>query len=652
MNKFSLFFSLAFLSFFVPSFAQSYEDDFVDKTEAPYFKASTSSGVSVELPLKSTSAKANIAGNIADVVIIQTYINNTDSVIEADYVFPGSSQSAVYGLQMKIEDRTIIAKVKEKSEAKEEYETAKSEGKTAALLEQNRPNVFQMHVGNILPKDKIVVTISYTETIVPTKGVYEFVYPTVVSSRYVRNEDQGQDNWTTNPFAQGNNEKVNLPEQQFDIAVSLNSPTPISRLNSLSHKTKIDFKDTHKAFVKLDNGSRTEEKDFIIQYELTSEKVESGLLLYDNGDEKFFMLTAQPPKRVLPSEIPAREYIFIIDVSGSMNGFPIDISKSLMKELLSDLRPIDRFNLILFANGREQVFRSPVSCTEENIDRAISMIDEQNGSGGTDLLPALEEALHMSSNTDISKSVVILTDGLISVEKEAFDLIRTQCNHANFFAFGIGGSMNRYLMEGLAHIGNTEPIIVTSQHQAERKADEFREMILSPVLTNIKVDFDGFNTYDIQPSSYSDLFVEKPLVIFGKYKGEVKGKIKISGTGGNKKYKEVVDVKNVSPYSENQALKYLWARKKIQLLSDYNTLAGEDELQEEITALGIKYSLLTKFTSFVGVDSEVRTASNVEVSSGGNGSVPEPHEWALIVLCLILIGVGYYKWKVGQLFNS
>ncbi|NNF02567.1 MAG: trypsin, partial [Bacteroidia bacterium] len=293
------------------------------------------------------------------------------------------------------------------------------------------------------------------------------------------------------------------------------------------------------------------------------------------------------------------------------------------------LRPQDRFNVLLFAAASAQFSPRSIEANKENLAMAFDFIDRQEGQGSTLLLPALKRALDMPHDDNYSRTVVIATDGYVTVEKESFDLIRENLGEANFFPFGIGPSVNRYIIEGMARAGGGAPLIITNQLEANAQALKFRKYIESPVLTNIKIDYDGFDVYDVEPKSYPDIFSERPLIVFGKYRGDAKGKVMISGLSGDKKFSRTMNVKEFASTDNNEALSYLWARNKIMTLSDYNSVARNEELKNEITRLGLKYNLLTEFTSFVGVDERNRMKEVVKTSSG---AVPEPHEWMLMAL--------------------
>ncbi len=584
------------------------------KTLSPYFLVKSDDPEVDQLSLKSTTVKVHIAGVIADVLVTQVYKNEGRRPLEAIYVFPASARAAVYGMKMTIGARTITAKIERREDARRQYEDAKQAGKSASLLEQQRPNVFQMNVANILPSDVIKVELKYTELLVPTDAVYEFAYPTVVGPRYseqATDDANPWENWVGNPYLH----QGEPPTYAFDMAVNLSSGLPIQELTCSSHKVNITYEGPALSRINLDPSEKYGgNRDFILKYRLAGGRIETGLLLFEGGEENFFLLMMQPPKRVSQRQIPPREYIFIVDVSGSMHGFPLDISKRLLKDLIGSLRPTDRFNVLLFAGGSSLMSEQSLPATPENIGHAITIIERERGGGGTRLLPALKRALALPKAEGYSRSVVIATDGYVSVEEEAFDLIRHNLGNANMFAFGIGSSVNRHLIEGMARVGMGEPFIITNPQEAPEKAQKLRKLIQSPVLTGITVDFGGFQIYDVEPASIPDLLADRPLIVFGKWRGKPLGSIEVRGTSGKKSFTERLDVAHTRPLEANSALRYLWARHRIALLSDYNRLSPKDERVQEVTSLGLTYHLLTAYTSFIAVDTQVRVVDGKAVT--------------------------------------
>jgi Ca-activated chloride channel homolog len=355
----------------VAAAAQTAEAPDADKTLSPFFLVRSDDPSVDQLPLLSTRADVTIAGTIADVVVTQTYKNDGTRPIEALYVFPASTRAAVYGMKMKIEDRIIVAEIHEREQARQEYETAKKEGKSASLLEQQRPNVFQMNVANIMLGDVIAVELRYTELLAPREVVYEFVYPTVVGPRYSNKSAAGappSEKGVASPY-QHEGEK---PLYNFGIRVRLIAGIPIQEITCPSHQTNISHDGKKAATVELapeeTNGGN---RDFILHYRFDGDHIESGLLLAPGGDENFFLLMVEPPRRVEPDDVPPREYIFIMDVSGSMNGFPLETSKTLLRNVLTQLRSCDFFNVIFFSGGDWTLSPQSLPAGQKNIQYAL-----------------------------------------------------------------------------------------------------------------------------------------------------------------------------------------------------------------------------------------------------------------------------------------
>jgi len=600
----------------------------LNRTLSPYFVVDHGEPGVEALPLKHTRADVAISGVIADVRVTQVYRNEGSVPIEARYVFPASPRAAVHALRLRVGTRVVDAEIREKRQARAEFAQAKREGKSAALLEQQRPNVFTMAIANVMPGDEIAVELRYTETIVPTEGTYRFVFPTVVGPRYNGGADEsGQpsesmklEGWIAQPILR----QGVAARHTFALNARVVAPLPIAALTSPSHELQIGGVGTREVRLALPAASAHANRDVVIDYRLAGASIDAGLLVQRGktpADENFFLLMAEPPARVAGADVLPRDYVFIVDVSGSMHGFPLDVAKALLRDLIGRLRPSDTFNVIPFAGGSSQLASQSLPASEENIARAIRFINGQTGNGGTELLPALRRALALPTDHGRARTFVIVTDGYVTVEKEAFDLVRSRAGQANLFAFGIGSSVNRYLIEGLARAGKGEPFFVLSPQQAEVEAVRFRKMIEQPVLTRIRVRFpegvDGsFEAYDLDAPQLPDLFAQRPLVLLGKFRGELKGTIEIEGLAAGGAVRLPIDVAQAAQAASPQGLpgdglkyeglKYLWARSRIAQLGDFTRLGADDALVREITALGLKYNLLTDYTSFIAIDKVVR----------------------------------------------
>lgn len=621
------------------------------KTLSPYFFIRGENEALDSFPLKSTDVKVQVNGVIADVVVRQTYANNGGAPIHAKYIFPASTRAAVEGMTMTLGNRRIVAKIKEKEEAKKDFEKAKKQGKSASLLSQKRPNVFSMNVANIMPGDTVEIELHYTELLVPDKGIYEFVYPAVVGPRYSHQSKEGasdMNTWIENPYLK----KDAVDPTGFSITAHLSTGMALYDVACSTHQTNINFHSPSIAHIIL-KESETEggNRDYILRYRLADKKIQSGLIFYAGKDENFFLLTVQPPKQISIRDIPPREYIFVVDVSGSMSGFPLDVSKQVLENLIGSLRPSDLFNVILFAGDFQQMSQASLPATQENIKRAIHVISRQRGGGGTELNAAMRKAMNLPRDDSYSRSVVVVTDGYIGEEREACETINRNLSHTNVFAFGIGSAVNRYLIEGLAHAGQGEPFIVTRPEEAKAESIRFIDYVKAPLLKDININIKGFDAYDLEPSVVPDMFSERPIVVVGKWKGPLQGSIGISGTSGQGPYHEIFQVADSTPKTENKPLRTLWARTRIARLSDFLFGQNRDANREDITALGLQYNLLTQYTSFIAVSEEVRnpdgTAKDVtqplplpkgvsELAVGqSTTNVPEP-EMALMAVLLVI----------------
>src|SRR6267142_6898882 len=306
-----------------PTLAQT-EDDKTqnDKTLSPYFVVKGDPSID-HLPLKDTRVDISVSGVIADVKVLQTYRNEGSRPINASYVFPASTRAAVYAMRMRMGDQVIVARIKEREAAKQEFDRAKLQGKSASLLEQQRPNVFSMSLANIMPQDQIEIELRYTELLVPTDGVYEVVFPTVVGPRYASQPESSapkQDRWIKTPYLrQGTG-----PGNTLHIIARISAGVPIQDLSCPSHQIFPQWQSPTVAQLTLDDANPFQgNRDFVLHYRLAGNQIASGLILYQGEDENFFLYMAQPPQRVMTEDIPPREYIFVVDVSGSMEGFPL-----------------------------------------------------------------------------------------------------------------------------------------------------------------------------------------------------------------------------------------------------------------------------------------------------------------------------------------
>src|SRR5712671_5237584 len=590
-------------------------------------------------PLKHTSAKAEISGFLSRVVVTQEFENPFDEKIEAVYTFPLPQNAAVDDMTMTVGDRTVRGKILRREEAQAVYEAAKSGGQVASLLDQERPNIFTQSVANILPGEQIKITISYVETLNYEDGSYEFVFPMVVGPRYVPGAATGPQgsgfapDTTQVPDASRVTPQP-VPEgmragHDVSIDVSLDAGVPIDVLSSKTHDVSVERPDDRRAVVRLKDQATIPNKDFVLLYDVAGKKIEDALLTHSTDKGGFFTLILQPPDRVTAEDVTPKELVFVLDTSGSMSGFPIEKAKETMKLALDNLYPYDTFNLITFSGDEHILFPEPVPATKENLAKAQAFLESRTGGGGTEMMKAIKASMDPSDAQGHVRIVVFMTDGYVGNDMEIIGEVQKHPN-ARVFAFGIGSSVNRFLLDGMARYGRGEVEYVGINDDGSAAARRMHERVRNPLLTDISVDWNGLPVADVYPKTVPDLFSAKPVILTGRYTGNGRGTIRLKGKMSGQDFVREIPV-DFSSAQQHDVLATLWARTRVDdLMSQDFTGAQQgtmkDDVKQAITQLGLDYRLMTQFTSFVAVEEMVvsdggqprRIDVPVEVPGGGD----------------------------------
>ena len=602
------------------AYAQSAEDPNV--TQGSLFAYGKRGQMRGDCPLKNTSVKTDISGFIARVRVRQEFENPFSTPIEAVYTFPLSQNGAVDDMTMTIGSRTIRGKIMKRDEARQVYETAKSQGQAASLLDQERPNIFTQSVANIMPGEKIVVEISYVETLTYEDGAYEFVFPMTVAPRY--KPASVKDSAKISPPV-----AVDRPGHNISIEVNLNAGVPVEGIRSTSHEIQqVNFSPTTSK-ITLKDETTIPNKDFILRYDVTGKKIEDAVLATRDARGGFFTLVLQPPDQFISQDITPKEIVFVLDTSGSMSGFPIEKAKEAMKLSLDGLNPNDTFNLITFAGDTHILFDGPVAATQGNLERAQAFLDSRSGAGGTEMMSAIKAALDPSDSKDHIRVVCFMTDGEVGNEEEIISEVQKHPK-ARVFSFGIGNSVNRYLLDKIAEAGNGEAEYVSLQDDGSKAAKKFYERVRTPLLTDITIDWNGMPVTDTYPAKLPDLFSAKPVIVSGRFTKASNGTIRLNGQVAGQPYSREIVVNLPEAETANDALATLWARKRIDdltdkraALSDGKDLPKLNPVDQEITRLGLEYRLLTYNTSFVAVEERVVNQNGKPVTIQVPVAIPE-----------------------------
>jgi len=625
-----------------PSFAQS-EFDGLDRTGSPYFVVPNVDARLDPLPLREVAVHVDISGVVADVTVTQLWENTGATVVDASYVFPLSTRAAVHALEMRIGGRRIVASIKEKQEAREIFEEAKRNGQTATLLEQSRPNMFTTRLANIQPGDVIEVELSYVELLRPTDGIYSLVVPKVVGPRYVSPAESYPDvPWSV--ISNDRDTAQPAPElHAWPISVSLRGGVSVQWAHSSTHPLAIEKDEDGGLEIDLaqdDPESVDATSDFVLDYALGGDALETGVLVQPDADGEggHFLALVEPPERVLPTLVPNREYVFIVDTSGSMEGWPLALATTIVTALVADLDPRDRLNVLCFSGGAERLAGLSLPATAANKARAKTFLARQRGQGGTEILQALKLALTSPSIPGLARTFVVVTDGYVTVEAEAIDLIHDSAGDANVFAIGVGNGVNRHLLESIAHAGGAEPYFAIGESSADDIAERFIADARTPVLTHVSFSFEGFDAYDLEPKAIPTLYAARPLLVSGRYHGKASGTLVIRGETGEGDWQSRTTINGATL---NPAVPLLWARERIARLSDFAGMRDAPNTKAEVTRLGLDYALVTQYTSFVAVDdARVAGIPAGDSNSADGGSLGYRVQQAMVSDSSFVVGSG------------
>jgi Ca-activated chloride channel family protein len=573
-------------------------------------------------PLKHTAVQAEISGFLARVTVTQQFENPFQERIEAVYVFPLPQSAAVDDMTMLVGDRVVRGKIKRREEARAIYEAARAAGHVAGLLEQDRPNIFMQSVANIMPGEKVKITIRYVETLKYEAGVYEFVFPMVVGPRYIPGGATGRQGggWAPDTDRVPDASRITPPVAKpgtraghdISIEVKLDAGVPIDHLQSATHEIDLERPSAHQAVLRLRKQAVIPNQDFILRYDAAGRRIEDAVLAHRDKRGGFFTLILQPPERVTAEEATPKELVFVLDTSGSMSGFPIEKAKETMKLALEGLYPQDTFNLITFAGDTHVLFPEPAPATRENLRRAQQFLASRAGGGGTEMMKAIRAALDPSDSQQHVRIVCFMTDGYVGNDLEIISEVQKHPN-ARVFSFGIGGAVNRFLLDKMAEFGRGEVEYVGLKDDGSAAARRFHERVRNPLLTDISIDWAGMPVADVYPKRIPDLFGAKPVIVSGRYSAPWSGAIRLRGKMAGRPWSHELRVKLPPAEPAHDVLATLWARARVDDLmgQDYLGLqrgAARDDVREAITQLGLDYRLMTQFTSFVAVEEMTVTA--------------------------------------------
>jgi len=584
-------------------------------------------GEEVPLPLKHTDVNAEVKGYVASVRVTQQYHNPYAEKIEAVYVFPLPENAAVSDFIMTIGERKIRGIIREKEEAKQIYQQAKNQGYVASLLTQERPNVFTQKVANIEPGKEIDIDITYFNTLKYSEGEYEFVFPMVVGPRY--NPPGTSDGIGAvgrgHGGASGQSTEVQYLKpgersgHDISLAVNIDAGVSIEKIYSNTHAIEKERLSPSKARVVIKASDSLPNKDFVLRYRVAGNKVKTALMTERDETGGYFTLIIQPPANLKDLPRTPKEMVFVLDCSGSMNGWPMDKAKKAMRRAIKNLSSDDSFQIIRFSNNSSALGPAPIQATKENIDRALSYVEQLRGSGGTQMIEGVKAALDFPHDENRYRIVSFMTDGYIGNEAQILGEVDKRLGASRIFSFGVGSSVNRYLIERMAKIGKGAVAYLTTNDSDVEAVDLFYDRIGHPGLADIKIDWGEMEVSDVYPKNIPDLFVGRPIIITGRFKGRGEAEVKVKGRVAGESQTLSASVNLDGLEGRQVGISKIWARAKIADLMDSMAATGA-QVQEDVKQTALTHGLVSAYTAFVAVDSTRRT----EGDHGTTAAVPVP----------------------------
>jgi Ca-activated chloride channel family protein len=571
-------------------------------------------GQKIPMPLKHTDVRASVAGYLGSVEVVQQFHNPYSSKIEAVYVFPLPHNAAINEFIMTIGERRIRGIIRERQEAEEIYQAAKRQGYVASLLTEERPNIFTQSVANIEPGKEIDVTIKYFHTLDYVDGWYEFVFPMVVGPRF---NPPGMTNGIGATARGGPGSSGQKTEIQYlkptersghDISLQLevDAGIAIEEFECRTHDTTYTSPTPHHLVVGLATQDNIPNRDFVLRYRVAGERIKTNLLTHRDERGGYFTLMLYPPAELTELIRQPVELVFVLDCSGSMNGVPLQQAKAAIERALDLMQPGDSFQLINFSTSSSQLGPRPLEATPQNIARGRQYLNSIQSEGGTMMIEGIKAALDFPHDPERLRFVCFLTDGYIGNETEILGEIHNRLGASRIFSFGVGSSVNRYLLDHMAKAGRGTVAYLGSRDNGAKVMDAFFTRISHPGLTDIEMDWGGWKVDEIFPRLTPDLFVGRPVIITGRFQGEATTAVRVAGKVASQRMEFRVPIDRETS-AAHRALPSIWARQKIADLSAEASYKRNPALPDQIKQVALDYGLMSAFTAFVAVDSSRQT---------------------------------------------
>ena len=541
------------------------------------------------LTVKYHRVNVEIINQVAKTSIDQVFINNHNRDIEGIFIFPLPERASISEFSMYIGGKKVEGEILDRDKARRIYEDIVRRMKDPALLEYVGRNMFRARVFPIPANGEKRIQLSYTEVIKAERNLIRYVYPL-------------------------NTEKFSLrPLQEVTISVEISSKIPLSNVYSPSHNVSVRKEGKGKARVGFEGKNIKPEKDFVVYYSLSEDDIGLSFMNWEGPEDNYYMLLASPSYVGKKDKILSKNLIFVLDSSGSMSGKKIKQAKEAVRFIISHLDKKDGFSLVDFDDGVSLFSSEIIPASRENIERALRFVDEVEDSGGTNINDALLQALEVIEPGEGPNYILFLTDGLPTVGITGTAEILKNINKANelktrIFVFGVGYNVNTELLDRISSDNRGTSVYVAEDENLEVAVSNYYEKISSPLLSDLKIDFKGIEVRDTYPRVMPDLFKGSQLVLIGKYAGKSKVTVVLSGKVGKEAKRFVLKDQELIKAESYNFLPRLWATRRIgYLIEEIRLLGTNKELVDEVKKLGLKYGIVTPYTSFLVTEKERRS---------------------------------------------
>jgi len=596
-----------------------------------------------------SEAHIEVSGMTAHVRVKQHFRNDSQGWVEGIYVFPLTDNAAVHRMRMIIGERIIEGQIQERAQAKRTYEKAKSEGRKASLVEQERPNLFTNSVANIGPGETITVEIEYLQTVRYDSGVFSLRFPMTITPRYIpgttpasteetaplqanghgwaMNTDQVPDASRITPFLNPVAATTANPINPITLTATLDMGMPLNDISSAYHDVVLK-REGKRYQLKLTQGRVSMEQDFVLSWEPAAGNApQAAVFSEQRAGEDYALLMIVPPKPASHTTALPREMIYIVDTSGSMQGVSIEQAKQSLLLALKGLSPQDRFNIIEFNSAPTPLFTSSQDANSQNLARARHFTEKLYATGGTEMRAALEMAFSHPAEESHLRQVVFITDGAVGNEEALFKLIYDKLGSGRLFTVGIGSAPNSHFMHKAAQFGRGTFTHIGNINEAQAKMSELLAKLGSPVVSNLQVDWPQGAQVEMYPARLPDLYLGEPVVISARAPS-LQGMVTISGNAGNQPWQQSLQLRGLNSHS---GIATVWAREKIADLLDQKTTGRpEQDVRDDVLKVALLHQLVSPYTSFIAVEEVISRPQNADLATNPvanarpKGQAPQP----------------------------